>query len=334
MGNIASFDRLQDWSFLERNTGQLYIPTSVIPSKVLKLIVQKANIFDLRQVSATNRELRFMAKYEVDRRVISLLESFNMNSHNFLDLLRSTGGYISGSAALAVIDPGVYTPGDLDLYVNVLKANEVWRYLWRRRAGGWRQLLTPAQFRAAGLPVRGYSGIDGVVVVWYFQHQQSGKLVNVVVTRTKSALPAILRFHSTLVMNVITHFGVVSFYRTPTTAGVGWTTKEGMLGLGDLSALDKYRERGYTILRDSRLGDFIGEHICGKDARCTQTYRCIQDDEVGVAPFAGYQHQKRTDLLRSMEDVLIWRLKNHNCYRSTSDTTALIITGQGDSVLL
>ncbi|KAG2020176.1 hypothetical protein CC2G_005544 [Coprinopsis cinerea AmutBmut pab1-1] len=324
----------------------------VIPKEVLKVVVENAGIFDLKSLGGTNRKLRSLTRTEVDRRVLVLIDSFSLDPQSTLLLLRNASAYISGSAVLAVIDPGMFEPGDLDIYVPMAHAHEVWVYLWQRRNRGWGQLIDDDDFVRAGLPIPDdeYCGIPGIAAIWYFKHANTGKVINVIVTRTRqvksypvrnlflhiypysSALPAIIRFHSTVVMNVISYFGVVALYGSLTRARVGFTTKEGRLSGRDLRCLEKYRERGYVIYRDSRLEGFVGTHLCGSDGRCSQTYRSLHDDEVFVAPFASYMPQRKTDLLQSMEDVLLWRLKNNRCYRSCRDSTALIVTSEGDTV--
>ncbi|EFI27784.1 hypothetical protein CC1G_14707 [Coprinopsis cinerea okayama7 len=183
--------------------------------EVLKRIVEHAGIFDLLSLSGTSRKVRLLARNEVDRRVIELMELFSLNAHTTLLLLRDTKAYISGSAVLSIIDPGMFTPGDLDFYVPMAHAHKLWMFLWRRHHHGWHQLIGDRDFQRAGLPIPDpddYCGIPGIATVWYFKHRDTGKVINVIITRTSSALPAIIRFHSTIVMNVITYFGVGEYY--------------------------------------------------------------------------------------------------------------------------
>jgi hypothetical protein len=113
---------------------------------------------------------------------------------------------------------------------------------------------------------------------------------------------AIVNFRATIVMNVITYFGVVSLYRDSTSRGVSWSNIDGAIRPRDAKWLRKYRERGYAVVRSDR-------HIaCSGDCDCPRRVRSIFDNCVGVVKFADYAMEDTTMLLRGLQQRFIWQL--------------------------
>ncbi|KAG6818510.1 hypothetical protein H0H93_004407 [Arthromyces matolae] len=87
-----------------------------LPPKVFLILLGQLNIKDLAILSMTCRPLRRVCKAVALFRVEDVLQYFDIPM-SFMDLLKDTGAVITGSAALAVINPGNFDPGDLDLCV-------------------------------------------------------------------------------------------------------------------------------------------------------------------------------------------------------------------------
>lgn len=121
-------------------------------------------------------------------------------------------------------------------------------------------------------------------------------------------------FHSTLLMNFITYFGIVSLYYEGTIKKQGWFNGPGRMKRRDERWADKYRARGFDILLDSSQGqDSIGWHKCRLSPRCTQTIRSLLDEGVQVWKFPGYESCKASRLLKKLEPWFIWRLQTKSC---------------------
>ncbi|EFI26880.1 hypothetical protein CC1G_15281 [Coprinopsis cinerea okayama7 len=221
-------------------------------------------------------------------------------------MLWRTGAYISGSAVLTVIYPGLFEPGDLDFYVPKERSSELAEHL--RHSGGWKRLRKGEYSLVNKRPFAGYRKLPLIEDVGYWYNESQDMIINVIVTSTPSALPAILAFHSTVVMNVIGYCGVLSFYRDLTVRKTGWINiKGGGISQRDRRWLKKYEDRGFSLHRDSRMNKGPGEHVCGVAYTCGQSRRSILDGGVGYVPFMGYRDKEKGEVLKSIEEVLEWR---------------------------
>jgi hypothetical protein len=97
------------------------------------------------------------------------------------------------------------------------------------------------------------------------------------------------RFHSTLVMNYVSWFGLVVLYPE-------WTLKKCGLIIADTLAsrdcVTKYVERGYALQRDVfELTGPLQEHVCGVDPYCPTTARSLYDGYCFVEPFEAFEFE-------------------------------------------
>ncbi|KAH6910965.1 hypothetical protein BKA70DRAFT_1099687 [Coprinopsis sp. MPI-PUGE-AT-0042] len=218
--------------------------------------------------------------------------------------------YISGSAVLAVMHGNCFTPNDLDFYV---PSRRWFFFKWFLLAH--RDLYLVEDLGSIGKKI--YTArypLPGIDAIWYFRNRKTNAIINVIVTKTHSPLPAIIGFHSTLVMNFISYFGIVSLYHEGTAKKQGWYNGTGRMKRRDERWADKYRSRGFHIFKNSQDGqDAIGWHKCGSSPRCTQTIRSLFDNGVHVYKFPGYGFRRAAELLETLEPWFVWRLATRTC---------------------
>ena len=219
-----------------------------------------------------------------------LLQSFHFESaSSFLDILLSSGAVISGSTVLALALPGVFVPRDLDIYVPSYGAAMVIVYLENHN-----YKLDPVYTPGAGQ-------YDNGAVVFKMFHLGPPAEINIIIFREEHFVGHIAGFHSTIVMNYVSWYGLVCLYPE-------WTQKKKGLIVVDTiiskASFKKYEERGFTLVRDNRkLTDNMDAHFCTIGSECPETERCLHDEECAFVPFEGH-----TSRLEAFERPITWTL--------------------------
>jgi len=185
--------------------------------------------------------------------------------------MRRTGAVVSGSAALALIHPQQFLPNDIDFYVLPFAFAGVLRYV---EDHGYK--IKPFDRSLCNYYHQN-------IVVIKLVHPVSHKSVNVTTGLDNHVVKLITRFHSTLVMNYLSWFGLVDLYPE-------WTMEKRGLIVTDNPASRgchaKYVERGYTLYRDVfQLTEPLEEHICSFDPYCPTSVRSLHDGHSLVEPF-------------------------------------------------
>ncbi|KAI0650881.1 hypothetical protein C8Q79DRAFT_411333 [Trametes meyenii] len=195
----------------------------------------------------------------------------------FRTLQARTGTLISGSTALQFFDRTVYPESDLDLYVHMRHRREVGRWLLEE---GYQ--FAPSQYQDPRFEIEvvhgmstGANGIyrmPGVSAVLTFtkpvprkeidipdvvEEQEESMLKVQVIVAKNTPMEAILAFHSTCVMNVISYEKAYCLFP--------WATLEARRSLLSSSCrgrskwresgLLKYANRGFTIISDLDLDE-------------------------------------------------------------------------------
>ncbi|KAH6867331.1 hypothetical protein BKA70DRAFT_1218608 [Coprinopsis sp. MPI-PUGE-AT-0042] len=213
-------------------------------------------------------------------------------------------------------------PGDLDIYVPSRSANQLKRILKCTIHGLVH--LKGEDLKAFGKRESGsYCTIPGLEKIWYFWVPKKGTLINVLVTSTESAVAAVIAFHSTTVMNLLTYFGVVSLYAETTSRRVGWVNGKYGMRNKDVNWMRKYRSRGFRCVQDTLS---TTPHKCGQSIRCTQTVRRLDDEGVEIATFREYWPMNRRTLLNSIEPVFMWKLRNNRCREPSNVEDGWVLT--------
>ncbi|KAG2022498.1 hypothetical protein CC2G_000240 [Coprinopsis cinerea AmutBmut pab1-1] len=304
MGNIAS-------SIVDSDAGMRI--WGWFPVSLKGRIARKASLFRLLEGAKRYQGLKKVGNQEIDRRIVELLKTYRLDPFETLVTLFEARSLISGSGALWVLKPDLFQPGDLDFYVPERGFPRL--RLLLIRSAGWR-LLGDHELHIIGKkPMPEYCELPFVSAIWFFYNNTAKKVINVIETVDPTPFPAILQFHSTVVMNVISYFGVVSLYQEPTTKRVGWVNFQGRPRPRDVEWMEKYKGRGYGVYKDSKLGGLLGSHRCGHDVNCAQTERSLFDEGVGVGLLTGYEGMNVRMLLESIEPEFTWRLHNSRCFK-------------------
>ncbi|KAH6888991.1 hypothetical protein BKA70DRAFT_1442604 [Coprinopsis sp. MPI-PUGE-AT-0042] len=277
--------------------------------------------------------------------VEAMLSDFNLPPRT-LSVLQKSRGYMSGSGVLAArarsLEMPPFKPGDVDFYIQekeshgfkefLLESGE--RKLWKEVnfTQSTNQAVAEEHEYAAGdaLPLSSTvqsglatkSGKLRIAKLWYFRDGEDNQ-VNVIVTASRCALVPIVAFHSTPVMNFIAYFGVVSLYGSLTEMGMRWVNRD--LTSKPLSQQDiegwmrKYADRGYTIYEGSNIPGPYKGHRCRLDEECTLTIRHLFDDGVRITKFPQYRGEANLTLLKTLEPVFAWQLRNRACKGETNE---------------
>lgn len=156
------------------------------------------NVFDhmdwksIVRMRRVNQELLDMVSSYVSAATSSIISSFNLDPPVIMNLLFETNSVISGSLALLVFFPRLFTPGNIDFYVPI---------------GSGEYFMARIANSSDYLPVlscsQGYNSVGCLDSVYSMISNSSGKQINIIVSAMSSAIHPILKFHSTTVMNII-----------------------------------------------------------------------------------------------------------------------------------
>ena len=234
----------------------------------------------------------------LDEEFLSVIKLFHLPSvSSVCDLLLCSGAVISGSAALALFFPGAFLPRDLDIYVASYGAARVIAYLHDHA-----YRIDPLYSPGAGI-------YDNGAVVFKLSHEWSTTEINVVIYREDNFVNHIAKFHSTIVMNYVSWYGLVCLYPN-------WTLqKKGLITVDNLVSrpcIKKYENRGFVLLSDNKeVAGPSSAHICGMTAECPETTRDLHDDGCAFQPFEGHRQ-----MLAAYETAFTWNLPG-TCTYST-----------------
>ncbi|KAK7464130.1 hypothetical protein VKT23_006294 [Stygiomarasmius scandens] len=145
----------------------------------------------------------------------------------FRSLQYALGVIISGSSAIQFFDSTTYPDSDLDLYVKISNAISLMKFLLQKgyvimpdQSSDWQVTFAEALNKSSmtgrehddaerALPQREDYDIAGIAAIFNFKKQ--GKHVQVIAC-WNTPLEAILHFHSTCVLNLISHSHAYSLY--------------------------------------------------------------------------------------------------------------------------
>ncbi|KAJ7029814.1 hypothetical protein C8F04DRAFT_962484 [Mycena alexandri] len=186
-----------------------------------------------------------------------------------MDLLRSTRGVLSGSAALLMVTNLSFAPGDLDFYMPASQEQTSLAMAGKRLG-----------FTLRRSSARTYENNMDIKRVHELVKGQ--KKMNIIVTKGENAVAAIFQFHTTVVMNMLTAAGLYCAY--PDLTLKSWGVANLTVLLKDSSSsrrtracYEKYRDRGVRI--EKRVNNFPGleHHECYVGAECPMTVRSTSD---------------------------------------------------------
>ncbi|KIM38281.1 hypothetical protein M413DRAFT_448016 [Hebeloma cylindrosporum] len=179
----------------------------------------------------------------------------------FRRLQFETGTFISGSTALQFFDRTVYPESDLDLYVERRYHAPI--ALWLESIGyiycppedstPQSDTFTLAQALSAnarhGPQMSINSEYAGPSFIYNFQKSGSSRRIQLILSQSdRPPIEMLLNFHSTCVMNLITHDKAYSLYPRPT-----FEERRSLVLHSNTAererALKKYEDRGWTIIK-------------------------------------------------------------------------------------
>ncbi|KJA17399.1 hypothetical protein HYPSUDRAFT_46484 [Hypholoma sublateritium FD-334 SS-4] len=218
----------------------------------------------------------------------------------FRRLQYNTGMVISGSTALQFFDRTVYAEADLDLFVEhgLREPVAVWLvhvgYTYVPHKASAFPTLDEAllsedvEIDRTGINVsyaeHSHHEYSAGVMVLTFEKRAPHRKVQII-TSQFSPITKVLRFHSTCVMNIITHNKAYSFFPRATFEAPRRSLKVLPRGYrtAALKALEKYDARGWAVINEITRADFDGPNAAFwngprrvGDARCW-TMRILPD---------------------------------------------------------
>lgn len=230
----------------------------VFPPELREKIMDSCDMKTMTALSGTSKFWDRKRNECIYYRVIRLLEHFQLDPPSFLDLLTRTKSVISGSGGLLVFCPTLFVPGDLDIYCDDGKLEEILEFF--RTFTEYRE---PEERPVADELARDVdyanwlaseSHLSKVLKLSCSPSDGSAnmepKLVNIIAVRRIQTISAISYFHSTPVMNIITGTGAICVYPELTfrMRGVINTQSQSLSGSEKFkNCLDKYRERGFDL---------------------------------------------------------------------------------------
>ncbi|KAJ7753757.1 hypothetical protein B0H16DRAFT_1263496, partial [Mycena metata] len=199
-----------------------------------------------------------------------VLTTCDVDPVNVLALLRTTRSIVSGSAALLMVTDLEFIPGDLDIYTPLSQEESA---------------MVIVQTQMKYLPItsrmpRGYPDNSGILKV--HRLEKGHRSMNVIIVQGEDPTVAIFHFHSTVVMNCLTGFGLYCAYPSLTLSDVGVINlpvvlREMGVRRNAEECFDKYRMRGVTLVNDVKKLSRHTRHDCRRDAECPHTIRSTVD---------------------------------------------------------
>ncbi|KAF8185704.1 hypothetical protein BJ912DRAFT_972907 [Pholiota molesta] len=235
-----------------------------LPSTTDDVLLEELSPGELFKYGKTCKHIHSIVESYIRRRfqIDKLLATYFTPSQiaDFRRLQASTGMLISGSTALQFFNRVVYPDSDLDVYVEHAYREDIGLWLL---SIGYKYVpyptsnsktfqddldlnpdTTPSRMLTQRHFIESGQGYLGAQCVFTFVKQKPFRKVQMI-TSLNSPLERILSFHSTCVMNVITHNAAYSFFPRGTfierraQACTDRTTA--------MAAFKKYRERGWSL---------------------------------------------------------------------------------------
>ncbi|KAH7905413.1 hypothetical protein BJ138DRAFT_1017731 [Hygrophoropsis aurantiaca] len=241
------------------------------------LSLASISLFDIARFRDTYTARSSIASRYIEARRDTLLTHFVDDIDSLKSLMDDTGAVISGSLALRLFLPedAVQWPiNDMDLYVPNSSCADVVTHFIRQGYQLSNQSPSSAPYAYGDM-----TQIETVITMI-----NSGKKVDIIISKSSSSILPIFFFHSTIVMN---YFNSNTFFAaypelTKRKRGLinGIRFASGSLSDRSLSCLLKYTARGFKFARDLNsweTEDAADSHQCGEHFDCPQRLRTSVD---------------------------------------------------------
>lgn len=231
---------------------------------------------DLRTLAATNKFYHVLVTLHIPRRADDMFRAFDLNPTLMRDTLHQTQSVVSGSCALLVVLPWVFTPNDMDLYVPNIHAARLLHLLSTRFGYALNEGATE------------YPGTVGMSALYNLSNGR--RSMQVISVTAQNPLKSLYKFHSTIVMNFISSRGIYSAYPRLTsemrglknTYAIAYSAQPPQLVN---ACFDKYANRGIDLAPTlARWPEYDG-HVCGISGSCPHTDRRLGDKHELFVPF-------------------------------------------------
>ncbi|KAF6759693.1 hypothetical protein DFP72DRAFT_1098622 [Ephemerocybe angulata] len=212
-----------------------------------------------------------------------LLEDFGMQRKDVLAMLKWTESIISGSFVLAILYPGMFVPGDIDIYAaepflpSVKAFISKLGYSKSRVVFPWKTIVDvssrPQTNPSTSKASPSNNVFDNISQILEFRND-GGQKINLILSVSVAILP-LMQFHSTIVQNYVAFHGVVVLHRQ-TLSRIGLINiPAAKIPARTLRCLVKYEQRGFKMWKRLMI-----DHQCNVDDRCAQTMRSLFDEHV------------------------------------------------------
>jgi len=204
------------------------------------------------------------------KELVQILGHFKIDWKVLQAVMLTMGAVISGSAALAVLQPGEFVLQDLDIYVT--SKNLAMLIIFLNEQGYGVQIPVP------GTPKSEYLKMTVTLTL----KNNAGEKIDLIATMEPHVMHSITQFHSMCVMNFIAYYGIVCLYPEWTIEKTGfvratWT---------DQRVINKYRGCGFAMVYTlAELGERDRKQVCGTHQCYLRARRELHDDLMLFIPF-------------------------------------------------
>ncbi|KAJ3570420.1 hypothetical protein NP233_g4411 [Leucocoprinus birnbaumii] len=202
----------QDMCF---NIGPVDYLSTVLPFELKQRVLSLLGLRDLRTMCSVSRGLRKNAGDAIRFRVCAIFRIFVDEPNALLEVMGGLHAIVSGSSALLALTDVLFTPNDLDIYLPQENGDALLAWFEDR---GYKA------FNERTLRTNSYSTMQSTLASVYRLSKtgiESGPVINVLTTRRRSVLNAIIDYDFTFVMNFISSRGVGSLYWDMTDEKIG-----------------------------------------------------------------------------------------------------------------
>ncbi|KAJ7471244.1 hypothetical protein B0H11DRAFT_1730552 [Mycena galericulata] len=225
-----------------------------------------------------------------------------------MEILYTTRSIISGSTPLAIISGGTFVPNDLDIYVPASEENSLLTLLETTL-----EFHTDSTIPGDEL----YGRRSCLKSIRWLTTTKNNKRLNIMTCMGDSALLAVFDFHSTIVMNFISAYGLYCAYPHLTIAkkGLPATSEFGRpRGRRIRTCFQKYTNRGYAI--KETLNEHLPAigHTCFVHPYCPLTIRTVYDGHAAFVRFRNpIQDSNIGGLIYDEKHSALWTLGGSAC---------------------
>ncbi|KAK7019258.1 hypothetical protein R3P38DRAFT_2975646, partial [Favolaschia claudopus] len=242
--------------------------------------------------------------HEIEIRVKRQLTLAGVEPNRTLEKLRLTRSAISGSTMLPILLDLKFKPNDLDVYANEQGGEVMLAHMHDEE-----------EFKSVKtIESTGSSYTRILRIHWLVKEDH---LVNLIIVPDDNPVVAIFHFHSTIVMNCLTGYGVFCAYPALTLnrksiSNTGVLHTDESRRRADI-CYTKYISRGIEHQPHLRHHGRWAHHQCGADKSCPATIRSMHDEEslwIGLPSVVGVG---REQAVYNNSESVIWSLGGWEC---------------------